>query len=79
MDKLQKHDFMNSIEQYLEQNQVYECFEDLLKRLIIARPANPLDFIQEALSTPKSKFCKKFLAHALRIFVSIFFKTVAYL
>ena len=60
MDKLQKHEFMNSIEQYLEQNQVYEIFEDLMKRLIVARPDKPLDFIQEALSTPKSKFLQNF-------------------
>lgn len=31
MDKLQKHDYMQTIEQYLEENQVYELFEDLLK------------------------------------------------
>ena len=31
MDKLQKHDYMNQIEEFLEVNQVYELFEDLLK------------------------------------------------
>lgn len=31
MDKLQKHDYMQTIEAYLEDNQVYELFEDLLK------------------------------------------------
>lgn len=61
MDKLQKHDFMNSIEQYLEQNQVYEIFEDLMKRLIVSRPEKPLEFIQEALSAPKSNHSVFFL------------------
>ena len=50
MDKLQKHDYMNTIESYLEDNQVYELFEDLLKQLVVQRPDKPLDFIMEALS-----------------------------
>lgn len=55
MDKLQKHDYMNNIEGYLEQNQVYELFADLLKRLVVARPDKPLDFIQDALSKPRAR------------------------
>lgn len=31
MDKMQKFDYMQSIESYLDDNQVYELFEDLLK------------------------------------------------
>jgi len=49
MDKLQKHDYMQNIEQYLEENQVYELFEDLLKQIIVTRPDKPLDYIIEAL------------------------------
>jgi len=45
MDKMQKYDFMQSIESYLDENQVYELFEDLLKQLIVARPENPMQFI----------------------------------
>jgi len=30
MDKLQKFEYTQSIEQYLEENQVYELFENLL-------------------------------------------------
>ncbi len=55
MDKLQKHDYMNQIEEFLEVNQVYELFEDLLKQLVVAKPENPLDFIIQTLSHPKSK------------------------
>ena len=29
----------------MDENQVYELFEDLLKQLIVARPENPLQFI----------------------------------
>lgn len=49
MDKLQKHDYMNFIEQYLEENQVYELFEDILKQLLVVRPDKPLDFIIDTL------------------------------
>ena len=55
MDKLQKHDYMNQIEEFLETNQVYELFEDLLKQLVVAKPENPLDFIINSLSNQKSK------------------------
>ena len=55
MDKLQKHDYMQTIEQYLEENQVYELFEDLLKQIIVTRPDKPLDYIIEALQHPKCK------------------------
>ena len=36
---------MQSIESYLEDNQVYELFENLLKQLVISRPDEPLDFL----------------------------------
>jgi len=53
MDKLQKHDYMNQIEEFLENNQVYELFEDLLKQLVVSKPENPLDFIIQSLSNKK--------------------------
>ena len=56
MDKLQKFDYMQSIEQFLEENQVYELFEDLLKQLVVAKPDKPLDFIIEKLQKPKGKY-----------------------
>ena len=45
MDKLQKFDYMQSIEQYLDENQIYEMFEALLKQLLVARPEKPLEFL----------------------------------
>lgn len=51
MDKLQKFDYMQNIETYLEQKQVYELFEDLLKQLVVHKPENPLDFLSEKLRT----------------------------
>ena len=55
MDKLQKFDYMQSIEQYLDENQVYELFEDLLKKLVVARPDKPLDFLLEKIKSPQGK------------------------
>ena len=56
MDKLQKFDYMQSIEQYLEENQVYELFEDLLKQLIVHQPEKPLEFLLQQIKSPPGKF-----------------------
>ena len=55
MDKLQKFEYMQSIEAYLEDNQVYELFEGLLKQLVISRPDEPLDFLIQKLTKPERK------------------------
>ncbi len=46
---------MQSIEQFMEDNQVYELFETLLKQLVIHRPQEPLDFLIDKLSKPEGK------------------------
>ena len=63
MDKLQKFEFMKSIEDYLEDNQVYELFESLLKQLVINRPEQPLDFLIQKLSKPEGKQHSKTRPH----------------
>ena len=45
MDKMQKMDFMQSVETYLNDHQVYELFEDLIRQVVVSRPADPLQFI----------------------------------
>lgn len=47
MDKMEKFDYMESTEDYLEQNRVFERFEDLLKQVLVKRPDNPLEFFIE--------------------------------
>lgn len=49
MEKLQKLDYLASIESYLDQQEVYELLGDLLKEIIIHRPKEPLDFIIDKL------------------------------
>mgnify|MGYP001027041904 CR=1 FL=1 len=45
MDKIQKFDYMESIEEKLQRLEVFELFEDMLKQIMVARPEKPLDFI----------------------------------
>ena len=51
----------------MEENQIYELFEDLLKQVLVQRPDNPLEFLLHKIkqnqgkstsipSEPKSKF-----------------------
>ena len=56
MDKMAKLDYMQSIETYLNENQVYELFEELLKQVIVSRPENPLQFILSKIKANRSKF-----------------------
>ena len=55
MDKIQKFDYMQSIENYLDENQVYELFEDLLKQLIVSRPEQPLQFLLQKIKMNQGK------------------------
>jgi hypothetical protein len=45
MNKSEKLQYQRDIEKYLEENQVYNLFEDLLNQLIIQKPENPLEFL----------------------------------
>jgi adenylate kinase len=55
MDKLQKLDYLTQIESYLEREEIYELMGDLLKEIVIHRPAQPLDFIIEKLKQQPRK------------------------
>ena len=63
MDKLQKFDYMQSIEQYLEENQVYELFEDLLKQLIVHQPEKPLEFLLQQIKSQPGTSHMSFLSN----------------
>lgn len=39
----------------MEDNHVYEIFEDLMKSLIIHRPKEPVKFLLDKLNDPESK------------------------
>jgi adenylate kinase len=55
MDKLQKFDYMQGIEEKLQQLEVYELFQDLMKQLIVDRPEKPLDYLLNKLQANPGK------------------------
>ena len=50
MDLKQKIDFQEEVESFLDQYNVYDLFDSLLKELLIDRPAEPLDYLIHKLS-----------------------------
>jgi len=55
MDKIQKFDYMESIEDKLQRLEVFELFEDMLKQIMVTRPEKHLDFILQKLAQPPMK------------------------
>lgn len=55
MLKEKKLEFQQSLEEYLETQKLYELFESLMKSLITARPADPIDHLISKLEQPESK------------------------
>lgn len=49
MEKPQKQEYLASIQNYLEENEIYELLGDLLKEIVVHRPKDPLDFIIDRL------------------------------
>jgi len=47
MDKVQRFEYTQQIESYIEEEKVYELFEGLLQQLIVNKPERPLDFLIE--------------------------------
>ena len=45
--------FQRQLEEYLEEQKVYDIFEDMMKSLIVHRPKDPLKFLVEKLTTPE--------------------------
>ena len=55
MDKSQKFEYSQGIEQYLEDNAIYELFEGLLEKLLLKKPEKPLNFLIEELTKKPGK------------------------
>ena len=49
MDRTEKLEYEKGIEQYFDDNKVYDLFEKLFKELIINKPENPVDYLIERL------------------------------
>ena len=50
-----KLDFQKQLEEYLEEQKVYDIFEDMMKTLIQHRPKDPRSFLVKKLTAPESK------------------------
>jgi len=51
MDRTEKLNFQQSIEDYFEEKRVYTLFEKLLKELIVSKPKEPIDYLIKRLKT----------------------------
>lgn len=45
MDRQQKLDYQQKVEAFLNKENVYDLFEDLLKSLMVKQPDDPLSFL----------------------------------
>jgi adenylate kinase len=55
MDRIEKLKFKQSIENYFEENRVYELFEKLLKELIISKPNDPINYMINRIKSKDTK------------------------
>ena len=55
MLKEKKIDFQRSCEEYIEEQGMYEIFEDMMRSLIINKPDDPVKFLIDKLEKPESK------------------------
>ena len=56
MLKDKKIEYQRQLEEYLEDQKVYDIFEDMMKALIIHKPKDPITYLIKKLTTPESKF-----------------------
>ena len=50
-----KLEFQKQLEEYLEEQKVYDIFEEMMKNLIQHRPKDPLSFLVKKLTTAERK------------------------
>ena len=55
MLKEKKIDFQRSCEEYIEEQGLYEIFEDMMRNLIINKPEDPVKYLIDKLEKPESK------------------------
>ena len=55
MLKGKKIDFQRGCEEYIEEQGLYEIFEDMMRSLIINKPDDPVKFLIDKLEKPESK------------------------
>ena len=53
MNKTQKLEYQQQIEKYLEEHQVYDMFEYLMKGILKEKPKDPISFMISKLENPE--------------------------
>jgi len=53
-------EFQRELEEYMEQNGVYDVFEDMMKSVITQMPKDPVKFLIKKLQAPESKLIRSF-------------------
>lgn len=51
----EKLEYQEELEKFMEENDVYDIFETMMKSLIIEQPADPVPFLLEVLNKPQTK------------------------
>ena len=54
-DSEKKIEFQRVCEEYIEEQSLYEIFEDMMRSLIINKPDDPVKFLIDKLEKPESK------------------------
>ena len=67
MLKCQKLEYQQQVEKYLEEHQIYDIFEEMMKGLLKEKPADPLKFMVSKLENPERILPPNLLAK--RIFI----------
>lgn len=55
MDRTEKLQYQQSIENYFEEKKVYDLLQKLFKELIVNKPKDPLDYLIKRIKKPDSK------------------------
>ncbi len=55
MDRNEKLQFQQSIENYFESKHIYDLFEKLMKELVVNKPADHIDYLIKRLKQKDSK------------------------
>lgn len=55
MDRAEKLQYEQGIEQYFDQHKVYDLFEKLFKELIVNKPESPIDYLIERIQRKETK------------------------
>jgi len=64
MNKTQKLEYQQNIEKYLEEHQVYDLFESLMKGLLKEKPKDPISYMISKLENPERIFFKYKFFHS---------------